>query len=206
MIIKKLIFNIHMIINKYMILMDTVLKFIPSDLWIIINNYLFDPKISRYSIDYLVTLKTLSFVSEDVNNIIKKIRDNGKDQLIKQCREMHFKILYGHFINHIKCFSCNKSHQSHQNNPSINFYDIAGFYSCETCIPQYNLIGKKVPLCYICDYKYDIDCGVCIGCNNFLIKLNKFKHWNNNNFIIYAVCDNCVMMPETHECLNSTKF
>lgn len=186
------------------ILMNTILELIPSDLWLIIDNYLFNPKILRDSIDYLVTLRTLGYVSEDVRDIVKKIRNNRKDQLTNQCNEMHVKILYNRLIVDIKCVYCN---MQYQNNLSIIFYNCKGYYVCGKCLFIYNYVGVKMPECYICNYKYDIDCGVCIGCNKpeFFITLNKLKHWNNNNFIIYSICNDCIVMSETHQCLNSTR-
>lgn len=174
----------------------TTLEYIPNDVWHIINEYLFDPKPSHRSIEYLITLESLSELSNNIFRIMSDLKNQKEKYIINQCDKIHKMVrLHRDF-----CDMCHEHSKSEMNKIDDMVY-------CDKCY-QTNLHlderdGYTNPGCKFC---YDIsDNSQCLYCweDGELIDI---KHWEGCILKKYKVCTTCLMdndmIPSLHQYLS----
>ena len=170
--------------------MNTLLDFIHQDLWNIINEYLFNPKPSRHSIKYLVTMESLSALSSDMNKIAKSLKKIKNDELIKQYDFLHSLLN----LADVCCDVC-------EENSITGLFKTKYNVRCKKCIGESSFDYKVPGGCLFCYFERDgMVFGRCVDCDT-TDDLIRIKHWVNNLLAPRYVCEKCIINAAAHPCL-----
>lgn len=159
----------------------TLLDDICFDLWKVIDEYLFDSKISSQSIKYLVTLQSLSKLSFSMYKMTEFLRSKRSNNLIDQHKIMHKKMSL-HNVR-IVCEECGDD--------DILLINMQDSIVCWKCMNGYS--GKIYPRCLFCCYDFGHDINCCIWCNGST-ELISINHWVYDDLKTFLICEECIIM------------
>ena len=162
----------------------TLLETLCIDLWKNIDEYLFDPKLSSQSIKYLVTLQSLSELSDEMYPLTEILRSKRSDNIVDQHEVMHKKISLHNVYVVCKQCSCDGTLLKDKD-------DIL----CWKCMNNFdNKIRARCPLCC---YDFSGDMNNCFWCGSNDTKLTKIEHWVHNELEKFLICERCIIADDS---------
>lgn len=164
---------------------DTLLDSLGSDLWNIIDEYLFNGYPNVILIKYLMTLRSLSELSIEMDRIIGVIKNKKSDEIISQNLIMH-ELLDLHYDSKY-CAQCCYAGRGN----SILYLCNDNKVLCEDCY-LYDSSGTELnPQCSFCCYN-GYENGKCYICYSDK-KMITLDHWENDELTEYTICENCAI-------------